>query len=354
MIYFMADIHLTKYNWTHRKDIEGDSYRALQEACSVIIEDTAADKSVIIAGDIFDTKRVDGESLLCFFTNMKRLWDLKIPVYYIQGNHDLNTTPIPDIIQEFIADDLLIHIHDKEVTIDGFTIRGLDYMPRADLLEAIEVVPACDYLVLHCAFEHLLGFEGAYQLTLDDLPSHVQNVLVGDIHIPDVTKTRKGVCVSPGPLHACQVSQDQTKCIVKISEDKPEFVPLPNQRCIFRYVVKDIAQCSEVESEIAEILTRGYITIKPIIDIKYAIDLSEEMTTLIAKYANDCLFFIKGSAQKELAVEEAAIYERTTLFGCLASVMDPEEESEKYDFMQELLEGDAQAVIDKKIEEVTI
>jgi len=34
--------------------------------------------------------------------------------------------------------------------------------------------------------------------------------------------------------------------------------------------------------------------------------------------------------------------------------MDPEEESEKYDFMQELLEGDAQAVIDKKIEEVTI
>jgi DNA repair exonuclease SbcCD nuclease subunit len=61
--------------------------------------------------------------------------------------------------------------------------------------------------VLHTAFRHLLGFEGAWQLEYTDIPEYVDNVLVGDIHIHDVSKFENTTIYSPGAIYACNAAE---------------------------------------------------------------------------------------------------------------------------------------------------
>jgi DNA repair exonuclease SbcCD nuclease subunit len=272
MIYVSADEHLCRLVWRSRKDLEGDSFVALKAFGTAVIEDdvpAGEGKMVLLAGDIFDAKKVDGPTLEAFCDFVDELYKHNIPVYFVQGNHEFNEkSPIAETCGA-------ISLQDNPITFDDRVIKGLDFLHREKLLEALKTIGACDILVLHCAMEHLVGYVGACDLKLEEIPQDVQNVVVGDIHVTHRQRIPgRGYCISPGPLHPCNITQGGPKGFFKLPKGSGEweFCEI-HSRAILRLEVESELDWNNAKAAIAAISDpKGT---KPIVDIKYAAEISE-------------------------------------------------------------------------------
>ena len=283
MIAFAADLHLRRFMWRSRRDMDGDGFRALASMKDALLQrwNRSSDKElhVILGGDIFDEKRVDGATLQAFTEFVDQLYAAGVNVYFVQGNHDY------DAIEPLAAVQGATHIHRKTVILDGKSVYGLDWQCKSDLTEALASVPACDILVLHQMFEHLVHFEAAADLSLDDVPLQVRNVLVGDVHIRNITQLRgAGVCISPGPLQPCNIEQAGPHGAYILEEGKTEWEFVPhNTRDIIRLSVQDeesLAAAAEVFDKLAA-GPEPRTHLEPIVEVRYLSQLSEEVEQVL-------------------------------------------------------------------------
>ena len=189
----LQDAHIKPQTWASIPAVKDDAYHALDEmllALAGMGHDTR-DAYLIISGDLFDSTRIhasDLEAVTRLCQNFKR-------TYYIIGTHDYTEPPFLSSMEN------TVWLRDEEITDlgEGVRLAGIQYnRSRPYLLECLKKLrkqgfgATCglrDVLVLHQGFQHLLGFEGAYQLTLADLVEHVPEarVLCGHVHIPDYT-----------------------------------------------------------------------------------------------------------------------------------------------------------------------
>ena len=343
MIYWSADWHLTRYTWNQKRELDGDSYKALDSVVDLILSQPKEGKTLIIAGDIFNGCKADGMTLDAFTNAIDRLHEQNIKVLFIQGNHDRNVIPIPAVQG-------CVHIHKKLVNIDGYKIYGLDWLPREQLHEELKQIPECDILVMHSAFQHLFGFADAYDLTLEDIPGHVRNIVTGHIHVADITKFRgEGSCVSPGPTHPCNITESDTKGIYSTSPGSAPifaFNPIPS-RPILRLTLSGEAAVGSVSSQLNELKGNEY---RPLVEIKYPLALREQVTALVAKHS-DKVFFLEASRFGKLNLKEGErmTYERATLESSLPHLVNPETDTELYNFLHGMLTGNPREVIDRKL-----
>ena len=246
MIYMAGDLHLIRYIWREKQELDGDSYRALHAMVDAIVKDKTNEKKLLLlAGDNFDRNRIDGRTLDEFTKAVDKLSDNDVMVAFVQGQHDRNDPPHAQVQGA-------VWLHNRTITFDDRKIAGLDWHCRDDLHEALKNVPECDILVMHQSFEHMIGYGMAADLELADVPKHVKNILVGDIHVQELQEHRKGWCLSPGPLHPCNISQGGQKCFWKLSygSNKPEGVFIPT-RPIWRIRATEDATLTEMfESEV--------------------------------------------------------------------------------------------------------
>jgi predicted phosphodiesterase len=212
VLYNQADLHLDTFPWARRPEFKGDAFAAMESSQEVILADPIApnnEKVVILAGDITEKALIDDATNACIARVLSLYKEKGVQVLYINGNHDKSKHAYRDSCGH-VGIHGGIHIgNGEEVVIGSLRIRGLDWMPRSELREKIQDIPECDILVIHCAFQHLLGFAGSFDLVADDVPATVKHsVLVGDVHVTNVTKNINGTqIVSPGPLHPCSISQ---------------------------------------------------------------------------------------------------------------------------------------------------
>ncbi len=82
----MADVHLG-YRQYKLLDREKDFYRAFSEACKLAV--SKAVDFVFIAGDLFNSRAISPRTLVNAIGALQQLQVAKIPVYAIEGNHDL-------------------------------------------------------------------------------------------------------------------------------------------------------------------------------------------------------------------------------------------------------------------------
>jgi DNA repair exonuclease SbcCD nuclease subunit len=347
VIYGAADLHLTRFVWRSRKDLEGDSFRAFESFVDAVIQDKVPEgeeKAVLLAGDLFDAKKVDGATLETFCTLVDRLYDAGIAVFYIQGNHEDNKeSPIAEACGAQ---------HLRTEVIDGRKVVGIDYQPREQLLETIKDVE-CDVLVLHCAMSHLVGYEAAGDLSLEEIPHAVRHVLVGDIHVTHKNPLPgRGYCVSPGPLHPCNITQGGPKGFYKLpaGSDDWEFVEIPS-----RQIVREEINAAEQLTPLPEKLRvekPGWPI--PILELKYAADLEEEAQAFIKLHGNKTAIIFESAipAPVELEIPELADNEEPlTLEGVLEYVIsDPA----ALELAQALANrpDDAERIITNKLEEL--
>jgi DNA repair exonuclease SbcCD nuclease subunit len=282
-LYNQADIHLDTWPWTKRPEFKGDAYAALEASQEVIINDPAVpnDKKIVLwGGDITEKAYIDDATNACLANVMRKYREAGIFVAYINGNHDKSKEAYegasghPGIHGAFHLDTGSVH------EIGGLLVVGLDWRPRTKLKEDIANVPPCDILVLHCAFKHLLGFDGSYDLEMDDIPAHVKNVLVGDVHVPDIRINQKGtVFVSPGPVHACAIDQAGPHGTMRMLTDGKntwEFVPHVS-RLVIDHTIPDIgidALTVTIQQQVKQMV------LKPHCVIRYTSEQAAEAETL--------------------------------------------------------------------------
>jgi DNA repair exonuclease SbcCD nuclease subunit len=251
MIFLAADCHLGKALRAHSPILGRDGIDALTDLEIVLKREAAAAVSapvLILAGDVFDANKIDGA---CIDTLTRFCAELKAAgfrIMFVQGNHDIQNGR-GDCLVPLLVPMGCEHIHNKVVEIDGLKIYGLDYSPAEAYHTAMEAVPPCDLLVTHVAYQHLLGFEGAYTMRLDQVPAHVGNVLVGDIHVKDVTKlpNSAGYIVSPGSLHPTKIDEQYEHGVFMIQTaadfKAPKFLPVAN-RAILQF---ELAEMTDAE-----------------------------------------------------------------------------------------------------------
>lgn len=201
MIVFAADLHLTPRAWTNRWSVEGDSFESLRQLRDFVRAKPSVE-AVVLAGDTTDSNTPDAATLYHLSHFMWAMRERGVPVYYVTGQHDRGAYG-HSVLETYGG----VHIDGMSVLIGDVTIHGLSYRSRTDLLEALADVPECDWLVMHGAFRHLLGFQGAWQLEGSDVPEHVANVFVGDIHKRDVSEFGELSVFSPGSAYATNASE---------------------------------------------------------------------------------------------------------------------------------------------------
>ena len=344
-IFLGADWHIDRRIWKSRRDMDGDTYQALDRMRQAVLSHPAEHKAVILAGDIFNTRKVDGLSLMHVTKFIEDLLDADITTFFIQGNHDLDSLSALEVQGAIPLHKQLVEIGDKRVY-------GLDWMPREELKRTIqEEVPECDLLVLHCMFTHLVTFTNAADLELEDIPGHVGNVLVGDVHVRDIGMLPNGgFCCSPGPLHPCNIEQHGPHGMYVWGADRLGGGDrlVINTRPITRFKVPESVEDAEEylssirDSLLAQSLIPTEEGLEPIIEIKTPTAHTARVEALEQEFKGRFRFFIKrNNTGKILSNQELADARegmgQMTLLGGLSAFVSIEEEPEVYTLLDELL-----------------
>lgn len=221
---FCADTHLADGAWASRPAIAGDSYYSFEQIVDYCLTHNLP---LVIGGDVLDVKRNLAAPVRTLCEQMSKMQKANLPVYYTQGQHELdrNTTwmsvhPWPK------------HVNERAFVINDTRLWGIDWLPRGDIQEAFQRVPAdTDILVCHQVWKNLMKNIGRPECELSDV-HHVKHVLTGDFHVHTIEHdtNAQGLPValySPGSTCMQDISEAQDKYFYVISAQGSEFTAQP-------------------------------------------------------------------------------------------------------------------------------
>ena len=233
LILFTADCHMKRRTWTNSTLLKDDATVAF---CKAVVAATRHPNvtDIVIGGDLFDSNRPTAQDLLVVKDALTANFNA---CYYIRGNHDNCEPSYLEAITGSLEDDdfHLVHLGSVFTPMDiGVWMTGLDWSPSAsEMFEKLRQIVKdwrqlenhdnmILYVVLHCSFQHLLGFDGAYDFTVDMIKDlcgedHI-NFLVGHIHTRDtLVYNSKGAYIhSPGSLYPLSTDKMGEQCYASL------------------------------------------------------------------------------------------------------------------------------------------
>ncbi|MCJ7635339.1 exonuclease SbcCD subunit D [Candidatus Bathyarchaeota archaeon] len=205
----LADTHLgyKQYNLEER---EKDIYNSLEEITDKILEEHV--DIVVHSGDLFDSSRPTPEAYRALKVFLKKL-DGKIRIFAVLGDHDRPKSR--GIAPHLLFEDQMqvlgsggnaqhqeLNIDGKKVVVAGLPNLSRTYRPI--LLEEMKKLSALKFngivsiLLLHEGIDRFLPFEGAYELTMSEIPSNFNYVAMGHIHARIQASLENGELSYPG------------------------------------------------------------------------------------------------------------------------------------------------------------
>lgn len=353
MQYYCSDCHQMKYVWKARREIAGDSYEAWDALVETIIEDSKKQPedeqhALIIAGDFYDSTKVDAETLIRTHAGFQKLVDAGFGIYMIAGNHDKGAYSHTDVIPG------VYNLDESSVKVGDRQIYGLKWRPSYEYKQAIKAAPECDVLVLHAKSQHLAGnFQSDSNIFMDeDIPPQVKNVVCGDIHTVDKQPFigGRGYYVSPGALHPCDLSQGGDHGCWKISNTGPiewEFLKIPTRQ-IYRLQVF----CDSTLENVRGILDRLNDPMKALVEIIYKVGYGDEVKNLEDAYKEKAFFWLKPSKAGSVMSKEEYLKmqdEETDMDmkNHASTVIDPNKDPEAYELLMVCLGGNTEHIQEK-------
>ena len=340
VLFATADCHLEK-RLRNSSVYAMDSYLAFQRLSKYIIEYPCKEKALVIAGDMVEHPYVGGATLKVIKEVFDNLLSHGVRILSIMGNHDMGDKSIPASLG---AED----IHETKVEACGLSLYGINSTDSSVLGAALKEVPPVDILVLHQPSQHLLNFEGAYDLSMYMIPDNVQHVVCGDIHKSDDSEISPGRhFISPGSLHPRNVSECSPRGIFKLENDQWDFVEIPG-RSIRRFQVTSLEDLS--------LLSPGnpYEGQAPVMEIRY----SPAMEGKIEAYKREnpeCLY-ITSTLPVEDSLDLHAVDSEVNpeMEDCLSMVLDKDKERDLFSFLTGILTGDPMKTIRSKLKEYNL
>lgn len=181
-----------------------DSFRAFTD---IIRTTEPFDTVLLLAGDVFEHSHRHGlTAAMQHVANARKSPDTTSDwrTLFIQGNHDAVSVGMPPFMgfcggKRLTRDALEFYPSDTSTEV---RIAGLDYTRDVEQLYAdLDYVrqQKPDILLLHQGVDALLGFDGAFELKLDDLDGVADIIVCGHVHTPVVKELKSGtIFISPG------------------------------------------------------------------------------------------------------------------------------------------------------------
>lgn len=243
----LGDIHLDPKIWSSIDAVRGDAELGYRSFISAAI---TLGVPAVIVGDLFDTTKPTPDLVAIHRRQMDRCEKAGIPVYFIQGNHDLQPTPWASALHDWPQ-----YVGSGEPFQLGRRMAvGFDYSPKDDIKASLEgsqkkLLPSdgkC-LLFLHQAVRQALGFENAWNCDLNWVPEQFELTVIGDIHKPmDFTLSGTRRACYTGPGHARDITQIGPKSCVVVNDDLSYYRHPMYSRLIKRFTVLDNVGVVEV------------------------------------------------------------------------------------------------------------
>ena len=182
----ISDTHLgyKQYNLDERED---DFYQAFNEAIDKAIEERA--DILIHSGDLFNTYTPPIKALHTFKEALKKM-DGKMKIFTILGEHD--TPKRRAMVPHKLFDIPVLGIGELEYhEVNDVLVAGISNLKgiltehlKSELRKFDDIAKNYKYsiLIVHQGIKEHLPFEGAYELTEDDLPGKATYYAFGHIH----------------------------------------------------------------------------------------------------------------------------------------------------------------------------
>lgn len=276
-----ADNHLRANVWSKHPEIYGDAYESFQQIINTCLN---RQLPLVLLGDTFDNSHPDSRDIVFFSQCMTMMRGNNLPVYYIQGNHDLASPGWPSIHPHCIA------VDSTQFSLGPFTCYGLDFRKATELRDALASIPVdeIDLLFTHQSWVEIQKV-GSTDAAFTDLPpvkdkKKTPLVLVtGDYHVHGVFQGLNAdgmtqVAYSPGSTCMQKINEQSDKffCLLYDEDHYPLFEsqPLKTRRC-YTFNCRDEAEFSRdleaarklISAEPDESLP--YTLQKPLLRIRY-------------------------------------------------------------------------------------
>lgn len=342
---FCADLHLEDGAWSSRPGIYGDAYYSFEQIVDYCIEHRLP---LILGGDVLEKKSNSARPIARLFEGLSRMRDVRVPVYYIQGNHEYDRNA-----PWLSAHDWPIYMHEARFDINGAKVAGFDWLPRGDIQAAFtRVSQNTDILVTHQVWKDFMGNLGRTDCELTDV-HHVQTILNGDFHVTKTVTSSNAqgktvTMLSPGSTCMQDMSESPDKFFFVIGRTPTtnEIVFTPVQlktRRFLNYVVKDQdtldALCSgqlvkDINAQLDETLPANIN--KPLVRIKFDKQLPDaylRLMTAVGDFAHiACEAISEKYSTEKTATRDSA---KNDLLSALADLVG--EDSEAYKLSAALL-----------------
>ena len=210
-----GDNHLRPSTWAKHPELHSDAYVAFRQIIDFCIEHQVP---LFLLGDLFDKARPDSESVGVYLHAMQRMEEARLPVYYVEGNHDKADPPWASLHP------WATHIDGQTIEIGPFKFHGIDFTVAADLPARLAAIPpGIDFLCTHQSWEDIqpIGHvDGSFEMIPYGLV-----LLTGDFH---VSKAYRGcaanseaiVAYSPGSTAMQKLDEQPDKSFYLIHEDE--------------------------------------------------------------------------------------------------------------------------------------
>ena len=205
----LADTHLGLKQY-HLDEREKDIYDALEEIGDKILDERV--DIVIHSGDLFDSPRPTPQAYVTFKKFLERL-DGKAQFFAVLGDHDRPKSKglAPQVLFQNqvkllgingYAECQSINVNDTEVVIAGISNLSRTYhdvlVEELKNLNSLQLDDKPSILVLHEGIDKFLPYEGAYELSLNELPRNFSYIAMGHVHARIKASHGKGVLAYPG------------------------------------------------------------------------------------------------------------------------------------------------------------
>jgi metallophosphoesterase superfamily enzyme len=130
---------------------------------------------LVILGDLFDTGHIPMVDVLATWKILRERCKQGLVLYLVNGNHDLEKTLTNLSSFQFLCKVLqtefpdTVHVIDQPAKIGGAydSIYVIPHLPNQDLFNlALEAVPACQYLLVHCNYDNKFAVQSDHSLNM--------------------------------------------------------------------------------------------------------------------------------------------------------------------------------------------
>jgi hypothetical protein len=179
---------------------------------------------------------------------MDRMAAAQLPVWYIQGQHELDRSVTWMSVHPWPK-----HVNKQSFTIGDVKLYGIDWLPRNDIQAAFkEVPPDTDILITHQVWQNLMKNIGRPECSLADV-HNVTTVLTGDFHVTviETAPNAQGVLtqlVSPGSTCMQDISECPDRFFYVIRRAGNGFNAIKRQLVTRRFKAYTITEQSALDA----------------------------------------------------------------------------------------------------------